>query len=104
MAHKIIWSLQAREDLREIVTHIRQDNSDAATAFGYALIKLVDVLENFPELGRRVPKFDDENIREVIHRPYRITYQSMEARQLVAIVRDWHGARGQPKLPEQLQF
>ena len=104
MAHKILWSLQAREDLREIVTFIRQDNPDAAARFGYALIRQVDVLENFPLLGRRVPEFDDETIREVIHRPYRLIYRVIEAQNLVAIARVWHGARGEPEVPAQLQF
>ena len=104
MACKIIWSLDAREDLRQIVRFIRQDNPDAAAAFGYALIKRVDVLENFPKFGRRVPEFDDENIREVIHRPYRIIYLVMDEQRAVAIARVWHGARGEPELPAKLQF
>jgi len=104
MAHKIIWSLQAREDLREIVTFIQHDNPDAAAEFGYALIKSVDMLESFPLFGRRVPEFGDDSIREVIRRPYRIIYQVIEAQRLIAIVRVWHGARGEPELPAQLQF
>ncbi|MBI3878201.1 MAG: type II toxin-antitoxin system RelE/ParE family toxin [Verrucomicrobia bacterium] len=104
MAHKIIWSLDAREDLREIVTFIRQDNPDAAAAFGHALICRVDILETFPLLGRRVPEFDDDKIRELIHRSYRIIYLVMDEQRSIAIARVWHGARGEPQVPAQLQF
>jgi len=104
MAHKIVWSVAAREDLREIVRFIQQDNPEAAAAFGYTLIKRVDILENFPLLGRRVPEFDDDKIRELIHRPYRIIYQVMDEQRLIAIARVWHGARGEPEVPAQSQF
>ena len=104
MAHKIIWSVSAREDLRELVWFLRQDNPQAAERFGHALMKRVDVLENFPLLGRRVPEFDDETIRELVHRPYRIIYQVLDSQSVVAIVRLWHGARGEPELPERVEF
>lgn len=104
MAFKIIWSLQAREDLREIVWFIRQDNPEAAAAFGLAIIKRVDILENFPKLGRCVPEFGKEHTRELIHRSYRIIYQLMEDRQRIAIARIWHGARGEPEIPARLDF
>ena len=44
MAYKVIWSLLAREDLRDIVTFIREDNPAVASRVGYTLIKRVDVL------------------------------------------------------------
>ncbi|GDY23211.1 hypothetical protein LBMAG56_45580 [Verrucomicrobiota bacterium] len=104
MAYKIVWSLQAREDLQAIVRFIRRKNPRAAADFGYALIKRVDVLENFPRLGRRVPEFDEDTIRELIHRSYRIIYQVQDEQRLLAVVRLWHGARGAPELPAQWEF
>jgi toxin ParE1/3/4 len=71
MAGKIIWSLQAREDLRDIVTFIATDNpAAAAQSFGFRLMSKVDVLANFPQLGRVVPEENDETIRELILRPF----------------------------------
>jgi len=104
MAFKIIWSRQAREDLRDIVTFIALDNSAAAESFGYLLMTKVDALAQFPRLGRVVPEENDEDIREIIFRPYRIIYQVIEAQQVVAIARVWHGARGEPEIPERLNF
>ncbi|MBI3879200.1 MAG: type II toxin-antitoxin system RelE/ParE family toxin [Verrucomicrobia bacterium] len=104
MAHKIVWSLQARDDLREIVSFIAADNPTAAETFGYRLMSQVDPLANFPQLGRVVPEEGDENIREIILRPYRIIYQVLPAQQVVAIARLWHGARGEPEVPTRLEF
>ena len=104
MAHKIIWSLQARDDLREIVTFIAADNPAVAESFGFRLMSKVDVLANFPQIGRVVPEENDENVREIILRPYRIIYQVLPAQQVVAIARIWHGARGEPEIPTRLEF
>ena len=104
MACKIIWSLQARDDLREVVSFIAADNPAVAETLGYRLMSKVDMLANFPLLGRAVPEENDENIRELILRPYRIIYQVLPTQQLVAVARIWHGARGEPEIPTRLEF
>ena len=104
MAHQIIWSLQARDDLSEIVTFIAADNPTVAEEFGFRLMSKVDVLANFPLIGRVVPEENDENIREIILRPYRIIYQVLAEKQVVAIARIWHRARGEPDVPDRLEF
>jgi toxin ParE1/3/4 len=104
MAFKIIWSLQARDDLREIVAFIAADNPTVAESFGYQFMSKVDLLANFPQLGRVVPEENDENIRELILRPYRIVYRVLPAQKVVAIARIWHGARGEPNIPDRLEF
>jgi plasmid stabilization system protein ParE len=104
MAYKIIWSLQARDDLREIVFFIAAHNPTAAESFGMRLMTKADSLAGFPQLGRVVPEENDENIREVILRPYRIIYRVMRAQQIVAIARVWHAARGEPEIPSRLAF
>lgn len=72
MAFKIIWSVQARDDLRDIVTFIARDNPAVAESFGLRLMAKVDLLAEFPELGRVVPEAQNTNIREVILPPYRV--------------------------------
>ena len=104
MAGKIIWSLQARDDLRDIVSYIAADNPAAAESFGILLMSKVDLLANFPKLGRVVPEEGDENIREIIVRPYRVVYQLLTDQTTVAIARIWHGARGEPEIPTRLEF
>jgi addiction module RelE/StbE family toxin len=96
MACKIVWTDQARADLSDIVRFIAEDNPTIAESFGYSLISKVDQLIQFPLLGRVVPEIGDQTIREIVFRPYRIIYQVNEAQQIVAVVRVWHGARGEP--------
>jgi toxin ParE1/3/4 len=104
MAFKIIWSLQAREDLRDIVSFIAADNPTAAESFGFLLMSKADKLANFPQIGRVVPEENDETIREIIVRPYRVVYQVLAAQQAIAIVRVWHGARGAPEILKNPEF
>ena len=103
MAYKIIWSLQARDDLREIVSFIAADNPAVAESFGLQLMTRTDSLANFPQLGRVVPEQSDENTREIILRLYRIIYQVLSAQKVVAIALIWHGARGEPEISSRLE-
>ena len=45
-----------------------------ARAFVAALAATVERLRQFPELGRKVPEYDDPSIREFLHQNYRIFY------------------------------
>jgi plasmid stabilization system protein ParE len=64
----------------------------------------VDVLAQFPLIGRVVPEENDETVREIVLRPYRIIYKVLAQKQMVAITRVWHGARGEPDIPGELKF
>lgn len=64
----------------------------------------VDVLVQFPQIGRVVPEENDETIREIVLRPYRIIYKVLAEKQIIGIARIWHGARGEPEIPGQLNF
>jgi plasmid stabilization system protein ParE len=59
----------------------------------------VDVLAQFPHIGRVVPEENNEAVREIVLRPYRIIYKVFAEKQMVAIARVWHGARGEPDIP-----
>jgi addiction module RelE/StbE family toxin len=104
MAFKIIWSRQARDDLREIVSFIAANNPRVAESFGFRLMAKVDLLEQFPHIGRVVPEEQDESSREIILPPYRIIYRILAENQVIAIARVWHGARGEPEIPSRLEY
>jgi toxin ParE1/3/4 len=57
------------------------------------------LLAQFPFLGRIVPEENDETVREIIFRSYRIIYKVFAEKQIVGIARIWHGARGEPDIP-----
>ena len=98
MAYKLIWSPAARDDLRDIVSFITRDSRSRAEAFGYRLMREMDALERFPEIGRVVPEFSDPRICEIVVRAYRIIYRVNHERKIVEVGRVWHGARGMPVL------
>ena len=102
MGEKIVWSATARDDLREIAAGIAQDRPLVAEDYCLELIALAETVGDFPRLGRIVPEFDDENVREVIRHPYRIIYELFPRQPRPVIMRIWHGARGQPEMPRPL--
>jgi len=51
----------------------------------------VDVLHEFPQIGRAVPEFDDPTRREILKFPYRIMYELVDGNvHITAVI---HGAR-----------
>lgn len=72
---KIYWSLIANQDLEEIADFIAKDSPFYAINFVEKVLQYVERLTDFPELGRIVPEFNQENIRELIFHNYRIVYK-----------------------------
>jgi toxin ParE1/3/4 len=87
MACPIIWSPDARDDLRDIVRFIARDNPRRAESCCYNLIKRTDIFEEQTHAGRPVPEYRNPQIREIIFIPYRIVYRVNLERTLVEIAR-----------------
>ena len=100
MGWKVILAPSAGSDLEEIVSYVARHNPDAASRLSYALIARAELLTQFPELGRQVPEFARKDLRELVHRSYRIIYRVKQAEQLIEVVRFWHAARGLPRIPQ----
>jgi plasmid stabilization system protein ParE len=98
MVHKVIFTPQAQDDLREIVSFIAQQNPERAQSFGNELIDHALTLAEMPERGRAVPEVSDPRVREIIHRPYRIIYEMFPELNAIYVLRFWHGARGEPEV------
>ena len=98
MDYQVVLSPSARADLRDIVRYISFDAPDRALQFGVFLISRTRLLARSPELGRVVPEFEDESIREIVVRSYRVVYRLNHSRNLVEIIRFWHAARGIPNI------
>jgi len=87
---KILWTEPARQDLREIVTYVSEENPQAARVLLTEIKERVGVLANNPQIGRtgRV-----EGTRELVLTgthyilPYRVKEQQI---QILAV---FHGAR-----------
>ena len=100
MDYQVRLSRSARADLEDIVRYISIDDSSRALRFGISLIQHTNSLSRFPERGRVVPEFENESIREIIFRAYRIVYRLNHNKRRVEVIRIWHAARGFPKLPQ----
>jgi toxin ParE1/3/4 len=98
MGYKIKFSRSARSDIEDIVRYISIDNPDRGLRFGKFLIEHTRSLGQFPERGRVVPEFEDESVREIIVRTYRVVYRVQHDQQLVEVIRFWHAGRGKPEL------
>jgi addiction module RelE/StbE family toxin len=98
MGYKIIFSEPAIDDLKSIVGFISKDNQEAAARMGGKLIESIRHLANFPRFGRVVPEQNDENVREIIFKPYRIFYRVRDEIKVIEVIRFWHAARGEPDI------
>jgi toxin ParE1/3/4 len=67
-------SLRAKADLRRIVHRIAMDNPRAAEQWVHKIRDRVRLAGRSPGLGRKVPEFDREDIREAIVGNYRLVY------------------------------
>ena len=101
MGWKVIIAPSAQSDLEDIVRYVARHNVDAAVRTGHELISRSEALVKFPELGRVVPEFRVSNLRELIHRSYRIIYRVNTQSQIIEVVRYWHGARGFPHILQE---
>jgi plasmid stabilization system protein ParE len=74
-----------------IASYIASDSPFYAGSVVRRIIELTRTLEKFPLAGRKVPEFDDENLRELIAYSYRIIYRVEATEVIVAAV--IHGKR-----------
>jgi toxin ParE1/3/4 len=94
MAHRIAWSTRALQDVESIGSYIAEDSPAYARTVVRAIVNQTKVLAKFPRAGRKVPEFDDENIREVFAYSYRIVYR-LEGDE-IAVTAVIHGKRTLP--------
>lgn len=96
---EVRWSLTSEEDLHGIEVTIARDSVIRAINFVDHLIECAEVLHDNPSLGRVVPEFSRDDLRELLVRDYRIVYLLVSER--VTILRVVHGARDLPALAKR---
>jgi addiction module RelE/StbE family toxin len=89
---EIIWTPFALEDLQSIYDYIAQDSPTYAIRFIDKLVDRVDILIDNTNIGRIVPEFENELIRELIEGNYRIIYKINSITE-IAVLRIHHSAR-----------
>ena len=96
---EIRWSLTAESDLRGIETFIAQDSALHAVDFIDRLVGAAEKLSSSPKLGRIVPEYNREDLREILFRNYRVVYQFHS--NSLTVLRVVHGARDLTNLVRQ---
>ncbi|MGC9988225.1 MAG: type II toxin-antitoxin system RelE/ParE family toxin [Terriglobales bacterium] len=91
MAHRVVWSPRAAKDLDSITDYIAADSPTYAGTVLKNVVNQTRILARFPQAGRMVPEFDDENMRELIVYSYRVIYRLEQGEVLIVAV--IHGKR-----------
>ncbi len=79
---RIVLSKIAKQDLRDIVNYIRRNSVHYAYLENKKIQEAIDQLSTQPIMGRTVPDQENENLREIIFRNYRIIYQIVGTKKL----------------------
>ena len=90
---KIVFSSQAKADLAEIVNFIAYDKPQAARKWATGIRQSVSKQSDFPKMGRTVPEFSEETIRELIKGQYRVLYKIDDKKNTIVIVTIHHARR-----------
>ena len=100
---KIIWTEPALSDLQGIYDYISKDSEYYASVFVGEILESVEKVTEFPEIGRMVPEYQQNDIREILVQSYRIIYKLEQNQILILTV--VHGRRDLTKLmdPDEKQ-
>lgn len=75
---KVKWTTQAVEDIFEIQEYYNSTSKSYAKKLVDKFFEKGDLLEKFPDMGRKVPEFNKPDIRELIYKSYRIIYKNID--------------------------
>jgi len=95
---RVLWTPQARGDLRGIGEYIGHDSPHYAALVVAEILTSVRRLREFPESGRILPERGEPTLREVIWRNYRIVYRHMVSEREVHVLLVFRAERLLPKL------
>ena len=66
MAHRIIWSDEAVEDLQQLADYIARDSGHYARVVVRRILESTRRISRYPLIGRVVPEVGDESFREIL--------------------------------------
>lgn len=96
---KISFSKSAIDDLKSIKDcYQEQGTPQIGQDLVVSIVEHIETLEAHSDIGRVVPEFSDESIRELIHSPFRVVY--LRESDSINIIRVWCSQR-LLKLPEK---
>ena len=89
---KIYLADSAIDDLRKLQLYYdEQLVPQVGNRFITEILDRIETLMNNPDIGRIVPEFDADNIRELIHKPFRMVY--LRESTSIFVIRVWRSER-----------
>ncbi|TFG10821.1 MAG: type II toxin-antitoxin system RelE/ParE family toxin [Promethearchaeota archaeon] len=88
---EVRWTKNALDDLDDIASYIAKDSAKYAKIFVNRILEMANHLDQFPKLGRKVPEYNDPDIREILYKNYRIIYLIKE--EWLEIISVFHSSR-----------
>ena len=89
---KITFSRSALNDLEDVLDYYREQKvPQVGERLVAKIIKDIELLGKQPEMGRIVPEFELDYLRELIRPPFRIVYRRRKNK--ISIVRIWRSER-----------
>ena len=89
---KIRLTNSAVDDLRELQFYYdEQLVPQVGKRLVTEILDRVETLTSNPDIGRIVPEFDVDNIRELIHKPFRVVY--LRESKSIYVIRVWRSER-----------
>lgn len=85
---EVIWTKQAIRMVNEFVDYIAQDDYETAEQWAVELMSQTDKLAEHPRIGRVIPEYNEETLRELIVGNYRLPYRVKEDGIYIEAV--WH--------------
>ena len=87
---KLLWTQEAIDQLVEIDLFISIDDPSAAENFIQKIRTESEKIVTMPYMGRVVPEFGEDSIREIIFRGYRIVYRIVDDKVYILTVFEGH--------------
>ena len=89
---KVRLTDSAINDLRELLLYYEEQLvPQVGQRIITEILDRIDTLIDNPDIGRVVPEFSTDNIRELIHKPFRVVY--LRESSIISIVRVWRSER-----------
>jgi plasmid stabilization system protein ParE len=88
---QVLYTEPALTDLEEVMEWSWRNHPGTSERFASALLKHVDLLTDFPNLG--APVYGCPSIRRLQHSPFHIYYRVLLESRRVEILHFWHRSR-----------
>lgn len=94
MAYKIVWTENARDDLKEIIFYLKQEwSAGIAEKFIIDCYSKIDLIAHFPYIGIASEKI--KSVRKILVTKHNALYYSVEDGKIVLL--DFFDTRKNPK-------